>query len=97
MYPSKEALLHDVRVQTQQIQFLLQWNGTRLSGAKTRSQEIAEPRQDTISAHNVDLHERGDRVECIEQEMRPELRLKLGELRLHQSLLHLAKLRALFA
>ena len=84
---AREALLHDVRVQLQQLQFLAQRSHVARARLQARAQQVGESRQQPIGALHVDLHERRDGVERVEQEVRLQLRLELRELRFGQVLL----------
>lgn len=60
-----------------------------LIGAKTDTQQISERGHQTVGSRHVRMHQGRDGVECIEQEMRPQLTLKLCKLRLGQRFLRL--------
>ena len=66
------------------------------SPGAARAQQVGELRQQPVGARHVDLHQRRDRVQGIEEEMRAQLRLELGELRFGKGLLQREQALALF-
>ena len=85
--PIGKALLHDLRVQLQHADFLAQRRDLLVAPLQRRAQQIGQARQQPIGPRHVDLHQRRDRIQGIEEEMRAQLRLELGELRFGQRLL----------
>src|SRR5450631_2728924 len=77
----------------QDVNLLSKGNRVVLTCAESRAEQIAKATQDTIRADHVALHQRGDGVQRIEQEMRPELGTEARELSLGESLLRCYELR----
>ncbi len=79
-----ESLAHDVGVEAQQVQFLAQRRLRRAVRLQVRPQQVREAHEQAIGTRDVHLHQRGDRVQRVEQEVRLELRAQARQLGLRE-------------
>ena len=77
----------DLQVAVEKGQFLAQWDFVLVGALERQAEQIAQARNHAIGGLDVFVHQGGDRVERIEQEMRVELHLQRLKLCLGQPLL----------
>ena len=85
--PSKRSS-HDLRVLPQHARASSRNDTASPRPREARSQQITQLREHAIGARGVRLHERRNRIQRIEEEVRTQLRLQLCELRFGERLLH---------
>ncbi len=77
-----EARAHDVRVELEQLYLLAQRGELSRAGLKAGAQQVRELCEQRVGASDVDMHQRRDGIQRVEQEMWLQLCLELRELRL---------------
>ena len=82
--PILEANLFDLEVLLQELQFLFQRDAGGAGAIEGEAEQIAEPADHAIRRFGIRVHERRDRVERVEQEVRVELRFERLEPGFHR-------------
>ena len=85
----RETRLLDAEILLEELQLHLQGHFVVARVVEREPQQIAEVHEGAIRGLDILVHERGDRVQRVEQEMRVELLLKRRQLRLDQLRLEL--------
>ena len=80
-----EARLLDLEVLLQELQLLLQRDAGRAGAIERQAQQIAQAADHAIGGVGIRVHERRDRVQRVEQEMRLQLGLERAQPRLDQT------------
>src|SRR5262249_51875684 len=74
----------DFEIRLQQLHFTAQRNLICTRTIERKSQKLPETRRHAIGCFNIRHLKRGNRVQCVEQKMRLQLRLERLELRLRR-------------
>ena len=84
-----EARPLDLEVLVDEIELVLERHHLRADAIERQPQQVAEPRQHRVGGVDVAVHQRRDRVERVEQEVRVQLPLQRLQLRFGQAGLQL--------
>ncbi len=89
--PVAEAEGHDLEVALQEVELRLERHFLRADVLERHAEQIAQRRDHRIGAADVLVHERRDRVQRVEEEVRLQLHAQHVELRLRETRLELRR------